>query len=201
MKSLYHKELTCISIFLLCTSCGAGSTTVISTCNSPTFTNLTAESLITSWGNGLQTYNLANNPDIYVSAGNFTMKYYTTDAILQPTLSPVQREGTQEIYDYFTEFLAKNPVMSTNFESNTAEALGCGYGVYAGYYNFVVYPGTPQESVSQARFTFLYQYMPESFSSSFIVESGPNNGSTISTINTPGWYVSLQQSSLLPSDH
>lgn len=183
---------------LVC-ACGAGTATNVDYCSYPTFTETMAESLITNWGAGLQSYYNQYSSDLYMGAGYFTMSYYTPDAILQPTLSQQQLYGTQELYGYFTSFLAKNPIMSTTFESNAALSLGCGYGGYAGYYNFVTYPGTLQESTTEARFTFIYQYEPSAYYESFTAESGTEQGTLFTQQNSAGWYISLQQSSVLPN--
>lgn len=168
-------------------------------CTIPAFNKQTAEQMLTNWGNGLQLYSVNTIPDVYLGAGYFTMTYYTPDAILQPTVSPIQREGTQEIYNYFTHFLVTNPIMSIpSPESNVAMDLGCGYGGYAGYYDFLQYVGTDKQKTTNARFTFIYKYMETSFTSSFMVESGSQVGQTITQTNQPGWYIYQQQSSALP---
>lgn len=168
-------------------------------CPYPTFNNQVAQQLLTSWGNDLQKYNAAHNRHIYNSAGYFVMNYYAPGAILQPTISPVQREGTQAIYDYFIHFLSSNPVMYFNPESNDALSLGCGYGGYVGYYNFVINPGTVNESNVHARFTFDYVYLSPEFAESFVSVSGSSNRQVEHVINHPGWYILVQQSSILPS--
>lgn len=198
---------TTIGTALLLTACGAGTTTTVNnnatpTCYAPTFTNSDAIALLSNWGQGLQTYSAANNPSVFVSAGFFTMKYYTPDAVLVPTVSAINREGTQEIYDYFTGFLAINPIMSIpNPESNIAMPFDCGVGVYSGYYDFRTNPNTPQESTVHARFTFVYEYVPASFFESFVVESGPESGTSYTQQNAPGWYIYTQHSSALPNNH
>lgn len=181
--------------------CSAGTTSTVyvpETCPYPAFTDQIAQQLLIKWGAGLQKYNAANTPDIYVSAGDFTMSFYVPEGVLQPTQSPIQRSGTQQIYDYFIGFLALNPVMTFNAESNLADALGCGFGSYAGYYNFLTNPGTPAESTVSGRFTFIYEYVGSEFNESFVAESGASNGQTFMQTNQPGWYVLLQQSSVLP---
>lgn len=180
--------------------CGAGTSgnNGSYTCPYPTFNSQIAEQLLTSWGQGLQKYNLANNADIYTSAGYFTMSYYAPDAVLQPTLSYIQREGTQAIYSYFTGFLSVNPIMSFNPESNDTLAFGCGFGGYVGYYSFITNPGTLQESTVEGRFTFNYIYLTPSFTESFTAIGGVSNGQTFRQINQPGWYILVQQSSVLP---
>lgn len=179
------------------TSCSAGATTP-DVCPYPTFTQATAESLLTAWGQGLQHYQTYPKTDVYVNAGYFTMSFYTPDATLQPTLSRFQRFGTQNIYNYFTSFLAKKPLMSFTPESTSAVALGCGYGGYSGDYNFVTESGTPSQATTQARFSFIYEYMPINYSEKFTVESGSESGVVKTQQNTPGWYIFAQQSSMLP---
>jgi len=187
---------------LLITGCNSGTTVnnnEAPTCTIPAFNKQMAEQLIISWGNGLQLYSTNAISDVYLGAGYFTMTYYTPDAVLQPTISPVQRVGTQQIYDYFTHFLVTNPIMSIpSPESNVAMDLGCGYGGYAGYYNFLQYSGTPRQKTTNARFTFIYKYVETPFVSSFVVESSSQSRQTITQTNQPGWYVYQQQSSTLP---
>lgn len=199
----YVKLIVIVSLAMLLVNCGSGSTTVVNTtvvqCDLPTFTPQIGQSLLNSWGAGLQTYNAANNPDINVSAGYFTMSFYMPNATLLPTVSQVQRDDTQAIYNYFVEFLAKNPVMSLpKPESTVFSPLGCGAGAADGYYNFVVNPGTSQESTVNARFTFVYTYESQPFSEQVVVESGASVGQTLTQTNAPGWYIMIQQSSVLP---
>lgn len=191
--------LLLVSIASILGACGSGNNVVVNhSCYAPDFTDQVAQQLLTNWGNGLQTYNLTNNPDIYVSAGYFTMSFYTPDAILQPTVSPIQREGTQQIYNYFTGFLKSNPVMSFDPKLNDAASLGCGFGSYVGNYTFTLNPNTAQESTVAGRFTFIYEYMPTVFTESFSVESEGGVGETFIQTNQPGWYIMQQQSSILP---
>ena len=203
MKKLILAIIPLVGVGL--TACGSGGTTTNNyypdDCNAPTFNSTTGQQLLNSWGEGLQTYNAEVYGDIGVesSAAFFTMSFYVPEAVLLPTVSFVQREGTQEIYNYFTHFLAKNPVMSLpNLESNVFMQLGCGYGGASGYYNFVVYPGTINESTVNARFTFIYKYESQTFNESVVIESGPMAGQTVSQTNLPGWYIDTQQSSILP---
>lgn len=204
MKKLILAIIPLVGVGL--TACGSGGGTTTNNyypddCNAPTFNSTTGQQLLDSWGEGLQTYNANTYGDIGVesSAAFFTMSYYAPEAVLLPTVSFIQREGTQEIYDYFTHFLAKNPVMSLpNLESNVFMQLGCGYGGASGYYNFVVNPGTVNESTVNARFTFVYKYESQTFNESAVIESGPMTGQTVSQTNLPGWYIDTQQSSILP---
>ncbi len=182
--------------------CNSGGTVTVNTptCNAPAFTPQTAATLLNNWGNGLIQYNAQNNANIFISAGYFTMSFYYLDATLQPTLNAVQRTGINPIYDYFaTSFLPKNPIMTIpNPESNIAYSLDCGYGGYAGYYDFKTYPGTDHETTTHARFTFVFEYEPQPFISSFVAESGPTLGQTYYQSNNPGWYILIQHSSILP---
>lgn len=185
-----------------CTTIVNKSTTETNSCNIPSFNQQTAEKQLVKWGNGLKLYSVSSNPDKYLGAGYFAMTYYAPDAILQPTVSQTQRSGTQELYDYFTHFVTTNPIMSIpSVESNAATTLGCGYGSYAGNYDFTKYSGTAKEQSVSARFTFIYKYMETSFTTSFTVESGPQKGKVITQTNQPGWYVYKQQSSILPVDN
>jgi hypothetical protein len=200
---------TCINftviplIATILAACSSGSTTVNTTivqCNLPIFTPQIGQELLDSWAAGLQKYSANNNPDIYSSAGYFTMSYYTNDATLLPTVSSQQRDGTQQIYNYFIGFLAKNPVMSLpKSESTTFTPLGCGYGAADGYYDFILNPDTTNEThIVNARFTFVYGYESQPFNEQAVVESGPSMGQTITQTNKPGWYIFIQQSSVLP---
>lgn len=85
-----------------------------------------------------------------------------------------------------------------NVESNVFASLGCGYGGASGYYDFVVYPVTVNESTVHARFTFIYKYESQTFDESVLIESGPMTGQTVTQTNLPGWYIYTQQSSILP---
>ena len=207
MKKQHFKGLLlAISGLVILVGCNSGTTNnnTIVDCQLPTFTPEIGSSLLTQWGKNVQAYSPANysGGDVYVSAGYFTMTNYTPDAILLPTVSSTQREGTQELYNYFTHFLALNPVMSIpNAESNIFEELGCGYGGGSGYYDFVTNPGTQSESTVHARFTFIYKYESQPFTESFLVESGANVGQVKSQTNAPGWYVDTQHSSILPGGH
>ncbi len=206
-----HK--TIISSFLLLlistalVACNGGSTTNNSyysndSCSLPTFNEATGQKLLSSWNDGLQMYN-ANTygySGVESSAAYFTMSYYAPDAVLLPTVSYVQRSGTQEIYNYFTHFLLKNPQMSLPQPDSIVFApLGCGYGGADGYYDFrITDPDTLVESTVHARFTFIYKYESQSFAESVNIEAGSMAGQTVTQTNLPGWYVYVQQSSMLP---
>lgn len=195
--------LSAIFIIVLgVTGCSSGSSgNGTASCNAPQFNSQTAVLLLTRWGEGLQKYNAMNNGDIYISAGNFTMSYYEPNAVLEPTLSAQIRVGTQQIYNYFIGFLSENPTMSFNAESNISSSLGCGFGAYDGYYNFVVYPGTVKESSISARFTFIYEYLGYPFTESFIAESGSSQGQNFTQNNSGNWYILAHQSSILPKNN
>lgn len=202
--------LLAISGLVILAGCNGGTTNnytnnTIVDCYLPTFTPAIGSYLLTQWGKSVQNYSPNNfsGGDVYVGAGYFTMSNYTSDATLLPTVSSVQREGTQELYNYFTHFLALNPVMSIpNAESNVFVQLGCGYGGGNGYYDFVVTnPDTQVESTVHARFTFLYKYESQPFTESFTVESGASIGQVKTQTNAPGWYVWAQHSSALPDGH
>lgn len=172
-------------------------------CDAPVFDKETAINLLDAWGHGAVKYRaFATNVDPYKVAGQFTMTYYTPEATLLPTVSPVQREGTQEIYDYFVGFLSNNPEMNIAYpEHMMAYQLGCGFGSAAGYYDFkLTNHATNQTSIAHARFTFVYEYKSEPFETFFEVESGIDKGKIIKQTNPAGWYIDQQQSSLLPVD-
>ncbi len=208
-KQNYKSLLLTASALFILTACNGGTTNnytnnTIVDCQLPTFTPEIGSYLLTQWGNSVQAYSPANysGGDVYVSAGYFAMTNYIPDAVLLPTVSSIQREGTQELYEYFTHFLALNPVMSIpNAESNVFEQLGCGYGGGNGYYDFVTNPGTLSESTVHARFTFVYKYESQPFTESFTVESGASVGQIKAQTNAPGWYILGQHSSILPVDN
>lgn len=189
---------------LLTIGCNGGTTnnyynnTVVD-CQLPTFNESIGNYMLQKWGSSAIEYGTNNYPDQYTGAAYFTMNNYTPDAVLLPTVSDIQKVGTQRIYNYFTKFLQLNPVMSLpNPESNVFSAFGCGYGGANGYYNFIINPNTPQESSVQARFTFIYKYESQPFSESVVVSGGPQVGTIITQINPPGWYIWTQNSSALP---
>lgn len=173
-------------------------------CLAPKFTKDTAIELLQHWGDGaLKHSSNVGGSDKYVTPGYFAMTYYTPDATLLPTVSPVQRYGTQDISNYFIGFLQNNPKMIIKSpEKLYARELGCGYGVASGYYDFILQdPKTNAKNTAYARFTFVYEYQPESFVTSFKVEDGANKGKVFKQTNPAGWYIDLQQSSLLPADN
>jgi hypothetical protein len=197
-----------IASTLALSACNGSTTnnynTTIIECQLPTFTESIGNYMLSKWENSVQYFSPSTNnyPDVYIGSGYFTMSNYTPDAILLPTVSAEQRDGTQAIYNYFTHFLELNPIMSLpNPESNVFAALGCGYGGANGYYDFVTSQGTPQESTVHARFTFIYQYESQPFTETFIVGSGSSIGQIKTQTNSPGWYIWAQHSSTLPGGH
>ena len=183
---------------------GTSYATSINDCKAPKFTKDTAIELLQSWGEGtLKHSSNIGGTDMYVTPGYFAMNYYSADATLLPTVSPVQRYGTQEIYEYFIGFLQNNPKMIIKSpEKIYIRELGCGFGVASGYYDFVLQdPKTNIKSTASARFTFVYEYEHESFVSSFKATGGANKDKVYKQTNQPGWYIDLQQSSLLPLEH
>ena len=184
-------------------SAGGGSTQLVQVpCDLPTFTPQVGQQLLNTWGDNLVKY--VTDPSfggLYIAAGYFTMSNYTEDAVLLPTVSYVQRQGTQELYDYFVHFLANRPVMSlpNNGESTVFAQLGCGYGSADGYYDFqITNPETESVSIVNARFSFVYKYESQQIFESFMVESGPAVGQIFRQLNKPAWYIWSQQSSVLP---
>jgi hypothetical protein len=170
----------------------------------PLFTEAVGTSLINHWGDNVfyySPYGSGGYTDPYVGAAYFTANEYLFDAVLSPTVSPVTRVGSQEIYNYFTRFLSHGPRYVNN--PGTPESggpfvtlAGCGYGVISGYYNFRYQDGDVQ---TNARYTFQFEYQPSSERISIVVESGPQMGSTITVNQAPGWYIALQNSARLPS--
>ena len=206
MKSTTKLSLLVLLSASLIVGCNSGTTnnynTTIVDCQLPTFNESIGNYMLQKWGASAEQYGTNNFADEYVGAGYFTMSNYTPDAVLLPTVSATQREGTQEIYSYFTHFLILNPIMSLpNPESNVFAALGCGYGGANGYYDFVTNPNTAQESIVHARFTFIYKYESQPFSETVIIESGNNIGNVMTQTNSPGWYIWAQHSSTLPNSH
>jgi hypothetical protein len=187
--------------------CNTGSTAANSgTCpvNAPLFSAEVGTQLINAWGDSVlyfSPYGAGGYTDSYVGAAYFTGAAYFPNAVLLPTVSSVTRSGSQEIYNYFTKFLAHGPQMINNPAAPKSggpfvTAAGCGYGVISGYYNFTYLDGSPETT---ARYTFQFQYATTANNVLIQVESGIKAG-TIININQPsGWYVMLQNSGKLPS--
>ncbi len=192
-------------------ACSAGSSSNgnsgsldICPANAPLFTEQIGTSLINHWGDNVffySPYGGGGYNDVYVGAAYFTGKQYLSDALLLPTVSPVTRVGSQQIYNYFTKFLAHGPEYTNN--PSTPESggpfvslAGCGYGVISGYYNFDYADASPPTT---ARYTFQFEYLPTPQFVSITVESGPQSGSIVNVSQLPGWYIALQNSGKLPS--
>lgn len=187
-------------------ACNAGGTATPSSCptNAPMFSSELGEHLINKWGESAifySPYGASGYADPYIGAAYFTGIKYTNDAVLLPTVSPVTRSGSQEIYDYFTKFLAHGPQMVNNPKSPESGGpfitqASCGYGVQSGYYNFTYRDGTTSTT---ARYTFQFQYQPTPSTVSITIESGSMFESKITIIQPVGWYIKLQNSAKLPS--
>jgi hypothetical protein len=206
-----HKLLLLnVSVACLLVGCNAGSTSTSANppscpASAPLFSATVGTELINNWGVNAfaySPYGSAGYTDPYVGAAYFTGVQYLSNAVLLPTLSPVTRDGSQAIYDYFTGFLAKGPVMTNN--PGTPESGGpfitlaeCGYGVISGYYNFTF---TNPSSTASARYTFEFQYISTPEQVSIMVESGASVGQLITVTQPAGWYIALQNSAALPSE-
>jgi|GEM_PF-2111958 len=172
--------------------------------NAPLFTQAIGTSLINHWGDNVFFYSPfggAGYTDSYVGAAYFTGNEYLSNAVLLPTVSPVTRVGSQQIYDYFTQFLAHGPRYTNN--PGTPESggpfvtlAGCGYGVINGYYNFIYQDA---DTPTTARYSFEFEYQPSSAVISIVVESGTSIGQTVTVNQPPGWYIAMQNSAKLPS--
>lgn len=168
--------------------------------NAPLFTEALGTELINNWGNQVSSYSpggSAGFTDVHVSAAYFTGNNYLPDAVLLPTVSPMTRDTSQEIYDYFTHFLADQPTMTNNPGTPQAGGPfltlgGCGYGVISGYYNFV-FGHTGDGEPTNARYTFQFQYLTSPSTVSIQVP-----GQLIEINQPAGWYIMLQNSAKLP---
>lgn len=199
---LYGFILT--SLYSCNSGVGYGQDQYVCPINAPLFSTAIGTTLINQWGvNALfySPYGGAGYTDSYVGAAYFTGTEYVSNAVLLPTVSPITRSGSQEIYDYFTKFLAHGPQMTNN--PGTPESggpfislAGCGYGVISGYYNFTYQDGTP---TTTARYTFQFQYQSIESNISIVVESGSKYGDIITVKQPIGWYIKLQNSGKLPS--
>lgn len=101
-------------------------------------------SLFDEWNRALQT----GDPKKVVAL-------YADQAILLPTVSNQVRHNHQEIEEYFTHFLAKEPIGKIN-ESNVRiyEQLAINSGIYTFTFK--------DSSIVQARFTFVYRLRDDS---------------------------------------
>lgn len=204
MKNYLLYALTLVGLY----ACNSGGTSnqgqPICPINAPLFSTEIGTNLINQWGINVFSYSpygSAGYTDPFIGAAYFTGTEYVSNAVLLPTVSPITRSGSQEIYDYFTKFLAHGPQMTNN--PGTPESggpfislAGCGYGVISGYYNFTYQDGTPETT---ARYTFQFQYQPIESNVSIVVGSGTESGAIINVKQPIGWYVKLQNSAKLPS--
>lgn len=165
--------------------------------NKPIFTQKIAEALIDTWGKNLVNYGQAKTGDTDVSAAEFTATGYDEDAVLLPTVNPVTRIDAQEIYDYFTEFLHKDPIMSLP-EKPKMTLSRCGYGMVNGYYDFKLYPNTDKSAEVSARYTFSFVYN-QAKTVSIAIESDGKMLPAKHYTQPAGWYIMTQHSSLLPA--
>ena len=83
--------------------------------------------------------------------------------------------------------------MSINQTEQHVDAMGCGYGVYSGKYDFVVYPNTPKSQTVHARYTYVYRYISEPVAAQFVI-----NGKTIIKQRKAGWYIVQHNSAFIP---
>jgi hypothetical protein len=206
VKQYFLYSLAALGLY----ACSAGSSSSnnsgVDTCpaNAPLFTEQIGTNLINHWGDNVFYYSPfggAGYSDVYVGAAYFTGTEYLSDGVLIPTVSPVTRVGSQQIYNYFTRFLAHGPQYTNN--PGTPESggpfvtlAGCGYGVISGYYNFQY---ADADTPTTARYTFQFEYLPTPQLVSITVESGPESGSIVTVSQLPGWYIALQNSGKLPS--
>lgn len=169
--------------------------------SAPMFTKELGIQLINNWGDKLYYYSPygdSDYTDVYVGAAYFTAVSYTVDAVLLPTVNSIIRDTPQSIYNYFTSFLAKGPMMTSVFESGLPfiTYANCGIGVISGYYNFTYANGYAE---TNARYTFQFVYEPIPHNITITVESGSQAGQSLEIYQPEGWYIMSQHSSVLPS--
>lgn len=165
--------------------------------NQPLLTQESAEQLLNKWSNNLIKYNHESTKNTEISAATFTALGYDKDAILLPTVNPITRSDSQQIYDYFEDFLEKNPIMLLP-ENPHLTTSRCGYGMINGYYNFKIYPKTHKETMVGARYTIAFLYHDKTETISIAIESN-DKVQTIKNFTQPvGWYIVTQHSSVLP---
>ncbi len=213
MRKLSTLNLVSIASVVLVSGCNSGGTsnsdnTSLCPVTAPMFTTSIGNQILTQWASNAYAYSpygsgscVSNGvtydcTDPYIGAAFFTGIEYTPDAVLMPTLSSTTRIGLQEIYDYFTGFLAHGPMATPVEESGPYETLaGCGYGVMSGYYDFTFSDGT---APAHARYTFQFQYLADTNLVPIIVESGSESGTQLLITQSPGWYIELQNSAQMP---
>lgn len=197
--------LTISTICLYLTACHHAKRVNTPTLNCPSYAPLfTAQlgtELINNWGQSVQYYspNAGTYPNVNVGAAYFTAANYTENAVLLPTVSPITRHDPQGIYEYFVSFLSHCPVLTNNpiaTEGPFATLEACGFGTISGYYNFKFTCGEPGEPM--ARYTFQFEYIADPNTVSINI----NGGSTVSIPQPAGqWYIMLQNSAALPTEH
>jgi hypothetical protein len=112
-------------------ACNAGDNNQLNCpINAPLFSNAIGINLINTWSaNALyySPYNESNSQqDPYIGAAYFTGVEYASNAVLLPTVSPITRYGSQQIYNYFTKFLANGPQMTIESGGPFTSLAGCG---------------------------------------------------------------------------
>lgn len=138
--------------------------------------------------------------DSNTGAAYFTMAHYAPDAVLLPTVSYVSRVGLQGIYDYFIDFLKKNPGMSkANLKGGTT-LESCGVGVMSGYYNFDLGTGAERKK-AEARYTMQFEYLAKPREVSVTLMDGADSGKILHYTQPVGWYIKMQNSAALPAKH
>ncbi|MBP9741823.1 MAG: hypothetical protein KBD37_00525 [Burkholderiales bacterium] len=198
----------------LLTGCNSGGTsasenTSLCPVTAPMFTTAVGEQILSTWATNAYAYSPYGNAtcvsngvtynctDPYIGAAFFTGVGYTADAVLLPTLSANILIGSQQLYGYFTGFLAHGPIATLIESSGPYETLaGCGYGVMSGYYDFAFSDGTPS---ANARYSFQFNYVSTTQYVPITVESGSESGLQLIITQSPGWYIELQNSAQLPS--
>lgn len=171
--------------------------------STPLFTEELGTALINNWGTSVAYYSPNGSggyTNVDIGAAYFTAANYLPDAVLLPTVSPVTRDNSDSIYEYFTHFLANCPIMTNNPGTPQpggpfVTLAGCGYGVISGYYNFAYTCGTSAGAMPKARYSFQFQYLSAADTISIDVIGGETT-----TLKQPAgqWYIMLQNSALLP---
>ncbi len=209
-----QKLLYLVSISLFVVSCATDKSKVVATVgtethhnieqndecqiNSPKFTPEIALSLVEKWGNDLQWNDKTEK--IESVAMNLIANNYQTNATLLPTISANTRSTNMQLYNYFagssTEsgFLTKHPKMIIHKEEQHVDAMGCGYGIDSGKYDFVIDPNTKKETIVHARYTYGYHYITDPIDSKFEV-----NGKIILIPRDKGWYIIQHNSAFVPN--
>jgi hypothetical protein len=194
------------STILALGGCTIGSTSPSQLCpiNAPLFDQNVAQASLIKWGTNALAYSpyatgstCPQCTDKYIGAAYFAAIEYLPNAVLLPTVSPITRTNSQQIYNYFTNFLGNGP--QANFAAESSAPIityaACGYGEVSGYYNFNFASGA--ESAA-ARYTYAFRYLATNQNIAITVESGPESGTVVNYTQTPGWYIQLHNSAKLP---